>query len=66
MSRPELLEQLVVLTIALRQAQRDYFAASRSNSFRSDLLDRCRKLEREVDQLLAQIQAPPPAQRSLF
>lgn len=66
MSRPELLEQLVVLTIALRQAQRDYFAASRANSFRSDLLDRCRKLEREVDQLLVQIQAPPSPQTSLF
>lgn len=69
MTRAELQEALTSRTREMRAAQRAYFAAARTNRFRGDELATAQRLEREVDALLAQIaqlDAPEPAQRSLF
>lgn len=62
-----LLEQIAAKAAEMRTAQRAYFAASRAGSFRGWELDTARRLERELDQLLEQLAAPPlPRQRGLF
>ena len=69
MTRADLLEQLATKTAEMRQAQKAYFAASRSNSFRGDELSTSKRLEREVDTLLRQLAGVThegPVQRGLF
>jgi hypothetical protein len=69
MSRADLLEQIASKAREVRVAQRAYFAASRAGAFRGDELSTSKRLERELDQLLAQLSGAPrvePRQRSLF
>jgi hypothetical protein len=63
MSRADLLEAIAAKAREVRVAQRAYFAASRAGAFRGAELDTSRRLERELDRLLEQLDAP---QRSLF
>ena len=63
MSRPDLLEAIASKAHEVRVAQRAYFAASRAGAFRGTELDTSRRLERELDRLLEQLDAP---QGSLF
>jgi hypothetical protein len=62
-SRADLLEVIASKAREVRQAQRAYFAASRAGAFRGTELDTSRRLERELDRLLEQLDAP---QGSLF
>lgn len=69
MSRLDLLEQIASKASEVRAAQNAYFAASRAGAFRGDELTTARRLERELDQLLARLSGKPttePRQRSLF
>jgi len=69
MNRVELLEKIASKAAEVREAQRAYFAASRTNSFRGDELSTSKRLERELDKLLAQLEgkaAEEPRQGSLF
>lgn len=69
MSRIDLLEQIAAKAAEVRAAQNAYFTASRTNSFRGDELATARRLERELDQLLAKLSGKPaaaPRQQSLF
>lgn len=67
MTRADLLERIAARAAETRAAQRAYFAASRAGAYRGDELTTARRLERELDQLLEQLAAPPaPRQRSLF
>ncbi len=63
MSRADLLEVIASKAREVRTAQRVYFEASRTNSFKGGELQTARRLERELDRLLEQLDAP---QRSLF
>jgi hypothetical protein len=63
MSRPDLLEALASKAREVRAAPKAYFAASRAGGFRGAELDTSRRLERELDRLLEQLDAP---QGSLF
>lgn len=69
MSRLDLLEQIASKAAEVREAQRVYFAASRAGAFRGDELSTSKRLERELDKLLAQLEGKPTTesrQRSLF
>lgn len=69
MNRIDLLEKIAAKAAEVREAQKAYFAASRTNSFRGDELSTSKRLERELDQLLAQLSGAlkaEPRQRSLF
>ena len=67
MTRTDLLERIASKAAETRAAQRAYFAASRAGAYRGDELTLARRLERELDQLLEQLAAPPlPRQRNLF
>lgn len=69
MNRVDLLEQIAAKAAEVREAQRAYFAASRNNSFRGDELSTSKRLERELDALLAKLSGQPaaaPRQQSLF
>lgn len=66
MTRAELLEQIATVAREMRAAQSAYFAAARSNAFRGNELRTARQLEARLDGLLAQLDAPEPAQRNLF
>lgn len=50
----------------MREAQRRYFEASRSNRFQGGELTRAKALEREFDLLLEQEASAPRAQLGLF
>lgn len=66
MNRLDQLEKIASKAAEVRAAQRAYFAASRTNSFRGDELSTSKRLERELDKLLAQLDAEDPMQGSLF
>lgn len=63
MARADLLEAIASKSREVRAAQKAYFAASRAGAFRGAELDTSRRLERELDRLLEQLDAP---QGSLF
>lgn len=63
MARADLLEAIATKAREVRAAQQAYFAASRAGAFRGAELDTSRRLERELDRLLEQLDAP---QGSLF
>lgn len=63
MSRADLLEVIASKSREVRTAQRVYFEASRTNSFKGNEFRTARRLEGELDRLLEQLDAP---QRSLF
>lgn len=70
MAREQQLEELGRLGAEMRRLQKEYFAASRANAFRGNLLDECRAAERAYDAQLVALGItegkPAPAQRSLF
>lgn len=68
MNRVELLERIASKAAEVREAQRAYFAASRAGAFRGDELSTSKRLERELDKLLAQLEgkAAESRQGSLF
>lgn len=66
MNRLDLLEKIASKAAEMRAAQRAYFAASRAGAFRGDELSTSKRLERELDKLLAQLDDEDPMQGSLF
>lgn len=58
MARADTLEQIASKAREVRAAQKAYFAASRAGAFRGAELDTSRRLERELDRLLEQLDAP--------